>query len=160
MNSSLVKGKQRKMSFCLGRGSTASVKDKEGTQRRVILCFCRKLGNYTICLEGSFFEQQADTTSTCLLCEAARHWQQLCKERDSAWGKASPFLTSKAVAAAGGNIPGSLGFVDSCICRAAMGDEELTWALKSWSVLNVNNGNTLLQSRIQHRDVQRYKVNH
>ena len=71
------------------------------------------------------------------------------------------FLTSQVVAAAGGNIPGSLGFVDSHVCTAAMSNEELTDAvLKSRSVLNVNNGNTLLQSGIQHRDVQRYKVNH
>lgn len=70
------------------------------------------------------------------------------------------FLTSQAVATAGDNIPVSLGFVDSHVCTAAMGNEELTGALKSWSVLNVNNGNTLLQSCIQHRDVQRYKVNH
>lgn len=70
------------------------------------------------------------------------------------------FLTPQAVAAAAGNIPGSLGFVDSQVCTAAMGNEELTGALKSWSVSNVNNGNTLLQSCIQHRDVQRYKVNH
>lgn len=70
------------------------------------------------------------------------------------------FLTSQLVVTAGDNILGSLGFVDSHICTAAMGNEELTGALKSWSVLNVNNGNTLLQSRIQHRDVQRYKVNH
>lgn len=83
-----------------------------------------------------------------------------CVKRESAWGKASPSLMSESVATAAGNIPDSHGFVDSCICRAAMGDEELTGARKSWSILNVNNGNTLLQSCIQHRDVQRYKVNH
>lgn len=70
------------------------------------------------------------------------------------------FLTSQEVAASPGNIPGSLGFADSQVCTAATANEELTGALKSWSVLNVNNGNTLLQSCIQHRDVQRYKVNH
>lgn len=75
-------------------------------------------------------------------------------------GQVPPFLMSEAVATAGGDIPGSLGFVASHVCTAAVGDEGLTGALKSRSVLNVNNGNTLLQSCIQHRDVQRYKVNH
>lgn len=69
------------------------------------------------------------------------------------------FLISWVVTSVG-NIPVSPGFVDFCIYTAIMGNEELIGALKSWSILNVNNGNTLLQSCIQHRDVQRYKVNH
>lgn len=43
-------------------------------------------------------------------------------------------------------MPGSLGFFNSHLCTAAVGKEELIGALKSWSILNVNNGNTLLQS--------------